>query len=186
MSLTEKLTQPPTREQVIKDCCTLIDEEVRGKGGMSGIAVKGAYKLVKTVKPGFVPDVVDALLDDWVGKLDPFYQDWRENGGGKPFDAYLASRPNEVAERLLEVTDSRSQNAKNASVKKIGIAITGTIAAGIRTMAINPRRARVAATGNTAPPSNPSPWPGPVAEMPGPAAVMPFPRAAGGTGRWRT
>jgi len=119
VTLTEKLTQPPNRERVIADCQTLIDEEVRGKGGLSGIAVKGAYTVVKAVKPRFVTEVVDAMLDDWVAKLTPFWDDWDRAGRTRPFAEHLRSQGDSVAEKLLEVTDGRARGAKNASVKKM-------------------------------------------------------------------
>lgn len=119
MSLSEKLTKPPARERVVAECCTLIDEEVKSKGGLSGVAVKGAYALVKAVKPKFVGEVVDGLLDEWIGKLEPFYASWQTNGSKPPLPDYLASRGPEVAEALLEVTDGKAQHAKNAGVKKM-------------------------------------------------------------------
>ena len=119
MSLADKMTKDPNRDKVVSECLTLIDEEVKSKGGLSGIAVKGAYGLVKAVKPRFVPEVVDGMLDDWIAKLEPFYDAWQKNGGGQAFSAYLSGRSGEVAEKLLEVTDARAQRAKNASVKKM-------------------------------------------------------------------
>lgn len=119
MSLAEKMTQPPARTQVVSECVTLIDEEVRSKGGLSGVAVKGAYAVVKAVKPRFVSEVVDAMLDDWVAKIEPFVVEWRSNGGGRPLGDWLGGRRSEVADRLLEVTDARARGAKNASVKKM-------------------------------------------------------------------
>ena len=58
MSLAEKITKTPVRERVIVDCCALIDQEVSATSGLSGLAVKGAYKMVKAIKPRFVPEVV--------------------------------------------------------------------------------------------------------------------------------
>ena len=119
MTLADKMTKEPHRPQVVSECVTLVDEEVKQKGGLSGIAVKGAYGLVKAVKPRFVTEVVDGMLDEWIEKLEPFYATWQKNGGGQPFSAYLSGRSGEVAEKLLEVTDGRAQRAKNASVKKM-------------------------------------------------------------------
>lgn len=119
MTLAEKLTQPPKRDAVVSDCCTMIDEEVRGKGGLSGIAVKGAYSLVKAVKPRFVTEVVDGMLDAWVAKLTPFYDEWKGAGAAGPFGNYLGSRSADVAEKLLEVTDAKAQRTSNGSVKKM-------------------------------------------------------------------
>ena len=47
---------------VVDDCCTLIDEEVAGRGGISGLALKAGYGIVKGIKPGFVKHVVTDLL----------------------------------------------------------------------------------------------------------------------------
>jgi hypothetical protein len=119
VSLAEKLTVSPAREVVVKDCVSLIDDEVKAKGGFSGIAIKGAYGVVKTFKPGFVRDVVDGLLDQWVAKLEPFYEKWQKDGGGKSFTSFLEGRRGDVAEALLEVTDAKSQKSTNNTVKKM-------------------------------------------------------------------
>ena len=119
MTLAEKMTQPPKRDAVVADCVTVIDEEVKGKGGLSGIAVKGAYSLVKAVKPRFVTEVVDAMLDAWVAKLSPFYDQWKAAGSVGQFAGYLGGRSAEVAERLLEVTDAKAQRTSNGGVKKM-------------------------------------------------------------------
>ena len=51
-TLTDMLLVPGNRPKVIADCVQLINEEVDSKGGLTGLAVKGAYALVKAVKPG--------------------------------------------------------------------------------------------------------------------------------------
>lgn len=119
MSLAEKMTQSPARERVVKECVGLIDEEVRSKSGLSGIAVKTAYAVVKAVKPTFVGEVVNAMLDEWVAKLEPFLTTWQSHGGGKPFGDYLSLKSGEVAEALLGVTDARAQRTTHGSVKKM-------------------------------------------------------------------
>jgi hypothetical protein len=118
VTLAEKMTKPPGREAVVEDCCRLIDDEVKRKGGLSGAAVKMGYGVVKAFKPGFVREVVDGLLDEWVAKLEPFHVEWQKSGGGRPFGDWLGARGGEVAERLLEVTDGKARNAKSGTVKK--------------------------------------------------------------------
>src|ERR1700759_5751154 len=71
LSLAEKLTQEPYRDKVVQDCVALVDSEVKNKGGLSGMAVKGVYAFVKAVKPKFLTEVVDGMLDEWVQKLHP-------------------------------------------------------------------------------------------------------------------
>ena len=119
MSLADKVTKPPVREKVVADCMTLIDAEVKAKGGLSGIMIKTGYSMVKTFKPGFVRDVVDGLLDQWVEKLEPFFATWKTEAGGKGFGVYLDARKDAVAEALLSVTDAKSKTSKNGSVKKM-------------------------------------------------------------------
>jgi hypothetical protein len=118
-TLAEKLTKDPNRTKVVEQCCQLIDEEVKSKGGLGGMAVKAGYGLVKAVKPRFVPEVVNALLDEWVAKLEPHWADWSKNGSGKPFADHLTARGPEVADALLTVTDGRARSSKSGSVKKM-------------------------------------------------------------------
>jgi hypothetical protein len=119
VSLAEKLTREPQRDKVVQDCVSLIDAEVRAKSGLSGIAVKGAYGVVKTVKPRFVAEVVDGMLDEWVAKLEPLYNSWEQDGGGKSFGDYLVARHDQASEALLAVTDGRAKVSKNGSVRKM-------------------------------------------------------------------
>ncbi len=117
-TLAEYVAKSPVRERVVADCVALIDEEVKGKGGLSGVAVKGAYGTVKTIKPKFVPEVVDALLDDWVSKLEPYYGKWRSGGKGSLAE-FLTARSDDVAEDLLAVTDERAGKTKHKTASKL-------------------------------------------------------------------
>jgi len=114
-TLAEILLVPNNRSKVIADCVRVIDEEVASKGGLSGLAVKGAYALVKAVKPGFVNEAVDHMLDDFVSRLDPFYA--KAQAAGQPVEPYMNARPGDVAEALLAITDERAQRAKNPNLK---------------------------------------------------------------------
>lgn len=113
-SLNEILTRPGTRTQVIADCERLIDEEVSSKG-LTGIPIKAAYAVVKAIKPGFVPEVIDHMLEDFAVKLDPLYQ--QAVAKNEPVAAYFSARQSEVAEALLGITDARSERAKNPTLK---------------------------------------------------------------------
>ena len=119
MTLAEKLTSPPNRPRVIEQCCNLVDAEVKSKGGLSGIAVKGAYGVVKAVKPKFISEVVDGMLDEWVAKLEPFYEPWKKDAPTRTFGDYLDGRRDAAAEALLSVTDGRARVSKQGSVKKM-------------------------------------------------------------------
>ena len=113
-TLNEILAGPGVRKQVVGDCERVVEEEVASKGLM-GLPIKAAYAVVKAVKPGFVPEVIDHMLDDFCKRLDPLYQG--AVSGGQPVSAYFNSRTGEVAEALLSITDDRAQRAKNATLK---------------------------------------------------------------------
>lgn len=117
-TLADYVGAPPTRERVVADCATLVDEEVKAKGGISGVAIKGAYSTVKAIKPRFVPEVIDALFDEWVAKLEPYYGKWRSAGTGSLAE-YLTARSEDVAEDLLSVTDQRASGSKHKAASKL-------------------------------------------------------------------
>jgi len=116
-TLQEILLAPDIRPQVIADCRTLIDEEVSEKSGVSGAAVKIAYKTVKAVAPGHIQHMVQSLLPDLVDKLQPYWADFTASGGSE-FGDYLAKRGNEVAEALLSVTDARAARSSRPTIIK--------------------------------------------------------------------
>ncbi len=115
-TLRELLGAAQTRPAVIDDACNVLDQEVADKGGLSGAAVKTAYKVVKGIKAGFIREVVDALLDDFLDALDPLRE--KAEAEGVPLGDYFRRDPDQVAEKLLAVTDQRAERAQRAVVKK--------------------------------------------------------------------
>ena len=115
-TLTEMLLAPGNRPKVIADCTQLINEEVDSKGGLTGLAVKGAYALVKAVKPGFVTEAVDHMLDDFVKRLEPFWVDAQAKN--EPIGPLLNARAPQVADALLAISDERAARSANPSLKK--------------------------------------------------------------------
>ncbi len=106
-TLQEILLAPDVKPQVIADCFTLIDQEVAEQSGISGAAVKLAYKTVNTFLPGHVRFMVESLLPDMVDSLEPYWADFSTSGGAE-FGDYLAKRGDEVSQSLLSVTDDRA------------------------------------------------------------------------------
>ncbi|MHB8419315.1 MAG: DUF6918 family protein [Myxococcales bacterium] len=115
-TLSDKLLSPAARPQVVADCVRLVDEEVASKSGISGLAIKGAYAVVKAVKGGIIPEVIDGLLPSFAEKLEPTYQAWLAGEG--PLPEYLGARAPQVAEALLAITDERAQQSKNPTLRK--------------------------------------------------------------------
>jgi hypothetical protein len=105
----------PKRREVVDDACRVLDDEVADKGGLSGLAIKGAYGVVKGIKPGFIREVVDALLDDFLKCLDPLYQE--AVGKGVRPGVHLQANSGRVADALLAVTDGKAARSSRAVVK---------------------------------------------------------------------
>ena len=113
-NLVEQLGKDPVRPLVIAECVQLIDGQVRQKG----FVIKSAYATIKAIKKRFVPEVVDALLDDWLGKLQPHYDKWSATKPSSLAD-FLVARSDDVAEDLLSVTDARAEKTSHTTAKKM-------------------------------------------------------------------
>jgi hypothetical protein len=113
-TLVDRLGKPPMREPVISDCVTLIDTQVKSKGFM----LKSAYVAIKALKKKFVPEVVDSMLDDWLGKIQPHFTKWEASAPTTSFADYLIARSDDVAEQLLQVTDERAEHTSHTTAKK--------------------------------------------------------------------
>lgn len=114
-SLKEQFASPDRKAALVDDAVKVLDQEVADKSGLTGIAIKGAYKLVQGVRPGFIRHVVDALLDDFIGALEPVYAEAAEKK--RPAGDYLLEQRDRVSDALLAVTDKRAERAQSASIK---------------------------------------------------------------------
>ncbi len=116
-SLKETLLQPGKRPDVLKDAEQVLNEEVSSKGGLTGMAVKAAFAIVKAIKPGIIHESIDVLLDEFVGKLEPFYEAHEQNKSAALPD-YFVLRSSEIADALLSITDARAAKSKNGTMRK--------------------------------------------------------------------
>lgn len=133
-TLQEILLGPDTRPSVVADCDTLIEDQMAEKSGVTGTAVRVAYKTVNKFMPGHIHHMVESLLPEIVEKLQPYWADFTASGGSD-FGGYLAKRGDEVAPALLSVTDGRAaasgrpvivkaySSARGSAAKHIGEAL---------------------------------------------------------------
>jgi hypothetical protein len=116
-TLAEVLLAPQTKPQVVTDCYKLIDQQISEMSGVSGAAVKLAFKAVNTFMPGHAYHMAEKLLPDFVGQLEPYWADFNTAGGGQ-FGDYLAKHGDEVAGALLSVTDAKAASSDRPTVTK--------------------------------------------------------------------
>ena len=115
MKLTDVLNDEAARASIIEDVVRLVDGEVAKQRGLSGVAVKAGYKLVRGVKPGFVRNVVEALLPEFAAALEPIRE--RALSQGQSVSSYFEAHAPQIAEALLAVTDRKAQRSEHGSVK---------------------------------------------------------------------
>ncbi len=115
-TLKEKALSDGRRAALVNDAVEVLNAEVRAKTGLTGMAVGAAFKVLEGIKPGFVRQAVDDLLDSFLDALDPLYQE-SVTQGVKP-GAHLLANQDRAAEALLAVTDARAERASSQTLKK--------------------------------------------------------------------
>jgi hypothetical protein len=116
-TLQDILLTPETKPHVMNDCMTLIDQEVKSKSGISGTAVKLAYKTANAFASGYLRSMVELLAPDMIIKLEPYWADFGVSGAGD-FGDYLVKHGEEVSEALLSVTDARAETSTRPTILK--------------------------------------------------------------------
>lgn len=102
------------RHEVVADTVKLIDAEVKSKSGLTGMALKGGYKVVKKLKGGrMIEDAADGLLDEFAEALDPLYQSYLQTDRFTTFEEYLAAHRDQACRALLAITDRKAKSADN-------------------------------------------------------------------------
>ncbi|NOY93499.1 MAG: hypothetical protein GXP55_20130 [Deltaproteobacteria bacterium] len=115
MSLRDVLTDESRKAAVVSDCLSILDAEVKSKKGLSGMAIKTGYKVVKGFKPGFVKNVVTDLLPEFADALEPMAD--AAKAAGEPAARYFAAHSGELADALLSITDKKAARSTNRVVK---------------------------------------------------------------------
>ncbi len=125
--LQDSLLAPEIQPALIDDCLVLIEHEVSGMSGMSGTAVKVAYKTVNKFAAGHVRHMVETLLPKMAAELQPYWADYRACGE-LDFGGYLVRRGPEVSQSLLSVTDARAAASGRPTITRAYGSVRGSAA----------------------------------------------------------
>ena len=113
MKLTDKVKEPAVKKAIAKDCAQLIDRQVSAKSGLSGMALKTAYSVVKGIGSDYVPGALARLLPETCEAIEPI---WAEGvAQGDPV-AHLSANSDRTADLILEATDARIVRAGNGLI----------------------------------------------------------------------
>lgn len=113
MGLSDKIAQD-AKENLVADCAKLMDEQVAAKSGLSGLALKAAYGVVKGVEPSYITGAIDRLLPDALAALDPMWDEGIQSGD--PVE-HLIQHRSRTADMLLSITDAKIEKSKNGAVR---------------------------------------------------------------------
>lgn len=116
-TLSEKLLRQDNFPHVVTDVKALVDQELASKSGVSGTAIKVAYKAVTAFAPGYYDSAITNMLPSFVQQLDPHWQGFLGSGGAS-FGDYLAKNSDAVSEDLLSVTDQLAGSSSKGAVVK--------------------------------------------------------------------
>jgi hypothetical protein len=123
-TLQEMLLRPDVQPMVVSDTLALVDSELASKSGMSGTAVKVAFKAITAIAPGYYQETVRSMVPGMTDQLAPYWADFQVSGGAE-FGDYLAKRGDEVSEALLAVTDEMAGRSGRGAVVKAYKAVRG-------------------------------------------------------------
>jgi hypothetical protein len=115
VSLLTTVTAVDVRPAFVDDAVALLDKEVAARGGVSGVAIKSAYKVLKGVKPGMVRSSVDSLVEPFAGALQPYVDQHRQSG--RPLSEILSEQREQMANSLLAITDARAEHSSHKSLR---------------------------------------------------------------------
>ena len=117
-TLKARLLDSDRRDAVVAELEALVDAEVKDKSGLSGTLVKGGYAAVKKVRPGIIPGTINNLLDEFVDALESYWTAFLAQPT-PDFGVFLATRPREVSEALLGVTDRRAERSSRPAITSV-------------------------------------------------------------------
>lgn len=132
MGLSDKIQDQETRAKIADECAQLIDQQVAAKKGLSGVALKTAYRAIKGLGAGYIPKALRNLMPQVLEAMDPMWD--AGLAAGDPV-AHLSQNSSETADVLLGVTDTKISKARNkvvvATYKKVRNSIKDDVEAAV-------------------------------------------------------
>ena len=115
-SLVDAVKDTTKRPAIISDCTQMIDQEVKDKSGLTGLAVRAGFKAIKGFRPDIVSMALEDLIDDFADQVEPFWQECQNNGDD--VKVYFVRRKVDIANALLSITDGKAKNSKHRVLVK--------------------------------------------------------------------
>lgn len=123
LRLSEAAATDAARQVFAKDMAASIDECVKGVTGLKGMFIRNSYKLVKSVRPGYIEHILFVMSDDFIHAYEPLHDRYREGltlpaEKIPPFGDYLARHKDEAYEAFIGVSDRYAASRAGSVVEK--------------------------------------------------------------------
>jgi hypothetical protein len=132
MGLSEQLGNEEITSSIAADCAKLMDEQVSSKSGVSGMAFKATYRVVKGLSANYIPGAIQRLLPEAICALEPMWEKGIQSGNPV---SYLTENSELTADTILSVTDAKIQRVRNGlictSYNKLRKSVKGDISAAV-------------------------------------------------------
>ncbi|MGD1907463.1 MAG: hypothetical protein ACFB0C_15950 [Leptolyngbyaceae cyanobacterium] len=135
MKLSEMLENPSVKANIVADCAQLIETQVSAKGGISGLALKATYKVLKGIDANYISGAIARLLPSIFKALDPLWEEGCKTGD--PVN-YLSQHQTETANTLLGITDARIKHVSSlvrSAYNKVRKSVQGDVEAAVPALA---------------------------------------------------
>jgi hypothetical protein len=132
MELSKQLADEGIASRIALDCTKLMDDQVSSKSGVSGMAIKATYRVVKGLSADYIPGAIERLLPEMISALEPMWEEGMELGDPV---RHLTKNSEVSADAILSVTDAKIQRASNklicTSYNKLRKSIKSDISAAV-------------------------------------------------------
>ena len=132
MGLSAQLRDDQLTSSIAADCTKLMDEHVSAKSGVSGMALKATYRVVRGLSSDYIPGAIQRLLPEAISALEPMWE--KGLASGDPVE-YLTQNSELTADTILSVTDTKIQRVKSklicTSYSKLRKSVKSDISAAI-------------------------------------------------------
>lgn len=136
MELSNAIQDKAVRNAITADCTQLIDQQVSKKGGLGGMALKTAYKVVKGIGADYIPGAVNRLLPETCAAVDPLWEEGKAKGDAA---GYMSANSDRAADLILSATDARIERVGtgviSASYKKLRKSVKSDVVAAVPDLA---------------------------------------------------
>lgn len=109
---SHSLLAPENFEHVVHDCSRLVANEVAEKN----LAIRSVFKIVRRAKPDLVERALKTLLPEFALELDPVYAEFLADKEPS-FVNYVGQHREDIAVRLLQVTDRRVEATNSKAIR---------------------------------------------------------------------